>query len=273
MRQFTERRAPSLTRAAVGAIVLTILLARTANASLLSSSVWLSAGSVGVLTGASTCTSTGVPAECSYLGTFVGYNKTGSGSGSGKATPSTYDIDLQQFSALGVTDGPVGILKAEVETVFLVTGPLGSGFVQYRVSGDKVALSDWVFPFQTFVGLTHESQTTERVDLTSPLSGPVSFTSMLYPIQFGLPFSMDWTARLSSYGTGNEHVYGNYLTAHLQLNLFDANGDPVRDATISDVTDIPEPATWALVLMGLLLVAMPLSGLIRATRHAPGQRR
>lgn len=228
--------------------IIILCLVSSAQGAMLTSSVYAGTSVLRLLvSGTNSCSDSSVPAACSFSGTVLdGYDRLGPIQGSASAIPSLYAID-HAVSITGNTYNMWAHAEAEVATEFVITGVNGSGFVQYQVSGDASTGSDYLgSDFRLRHGLLPEEFTVVFPYVFQPQS--ISFTSQLYPVQFGEPFSFEWGAYLGISGTGSEVAPSRYMRLQLEILVLDSEERSLANAI---VTETPEPAGFGLLLSGL----------------------
>ncbi len=226
-----------------------LYLAASAQAAMLTSSVSVYIGAGTLTSGTSSCANSSVPAACSVAGTafYFLHSQIRPFAGSASATPSLYDIDLES-SVTGSKNCCFSVRSdARAQTEFVITGPNGSGFVQYQVSGDASTGSDNLgSTFRLRHGLFPEEFRVVFPYVFQPQS--VSFTSQLYPVQFGEPFSFEWAGNLGISGTQSDVAPSSYMRLQLEILVLDSEERSLANAI---VTETPEPAGFGLLLSGL----------------------
>ena len=230
------------------ALCLAVLyLAASVQAAMLTSSVSVVIGAGTLTSGTSSCANSSVPAACSVAGTAFHFmqGQVRPFAGSASATPSLYDIDLEA-SVTGFKNCCFYVeVDATVQTEFVIMGPNGSGFVQYQVSGYADTGSDWL---GSSLRLRHGLFPDEFTTVLVSYPQAVSFTSELYPVQFGEPFSFEWAAYMGISGTESDVAPSRYMRLQLEILVLDSEERSLANAI---VTETPEPAGFGLLLSGL----------------------
>lgn len=148
---------------------------------------------------------------------------------------------------------------ARFDDLWTITGLTGSGFVQYTFDVESFESSE--NPSGGFF-LFHDGNTAIQAPGFNGTSGPMQ--SGLIPFTFSIPFFVRGEARANvegssdSSGGGSAHIRGVLAG----VSVFDSAGQQISDFLLEKESDggaaplpIPEPATTALLLTGLALLA------------------
>ncbi|MBL8293130.1 MAG: hypothetical protein JNN08_14885 [Bryobacterales bacterium] len=120
------------------------------------------------------------------------------------------------------------------------------------MSGDASTASDNLGSyFRLRHGLFPEELTVVYPYVFQPQS--VSFTSQLYPVQFGEPFSFEWASYLGISGTESDVAPSRYMRLQLEILVLDSEERSLANAI---VTETPEPAGFGSLLSGLGVMAI-----------------
>lgn len=148
---------------------------------------------------------------------------------------------------------------ARFDDLWTITGLAGSGFIQYNFDVESFESSE--NPSGGFF-LYHDGNTAIQAPGFNGTSGPMQ--SGLIPFTFSVPFLVRGEARANvegssdSSGGGSAHIRGVLAG----ISVFDSAGQQISDYFLEKESEggaaplpIPEPATTALLLGGLVLLA------------------
>jgi hypothetical protein len=169
--------------------------------------------------------------------------------------------------ALLVTLGSIGVLHADLIT-FTITPSGGQSLYQFTLTNTGATGGPL---FDLFLSLPTDIANIDTPTIGTPVGWGDPTDGLLF---FGPDVSsstsfIDWVAEFSGAGGAFDIGIGNSLSgfsfratqAIEQPIKFAVNGSTSLEAA-QDVTAIPEPGTWGLVLIATLLIGQPMMALL-----------